>query len=704
MIEFKGSVFDQTLQETITAKKIASYFLEEYPDFANDPLNKLKFIIEPSFDYGKAEGADIVMIGNFVKPIRIDLDEPHPIKDNNKIKEVTSFAINNFICVIEETSKDLKHLNFDSNKVSEKDLQKLSEKDFDIRVTTKYKNQDFETSKSDENYNQVHSLRETIYRSNRKKFRNLRWGRITQLIFLSSAKKEDFYEELSGIDKLRTNKIICSDHGFKGMMASICKQLILENYHFHKVKNGMLHIDGIYPNNIVNYVYDGSYFLQHRASGADQAKMLQIAKGPIKGWEDNVYQRMIVLRGPGGTGKTIKLLQFGWDEYRKNDASVLFLTYNRALVSTIGRTLNLMGIKKKDDERGSIKPMSHMSFFVSIMMKFSFWGEQENMLIKENKQLLEKIYIEKLHEVRSFLASGAASKYDVPKELLMYDLILVDEGQDWLEDEQYVLEKIYGYNNIIIAHGINQNIRGIETQWGKELSKHRGKNIGDKVTHGLRSALRMKQNLGLFIKEFANYTEEFKVNKSINNEYSDLDLDKSAPGGTIYIVEGNLYKNSALVNHLNSEIKIQKDVENIDILHCIPLNTPIEDIVDTAKIKIWDGVSEDGRKEEPKDINYQRFVKYQSCRGLEGWITINHFIDEYWDYEYSEGVKDSKQDTLFREITNDDAIDYANKWAFIAFTRSIDSIVITLRDTESRIGKVLKKIHEKYPDFINWYS
>ena len=139
-------------------------------------------------------------------------------------------------------------------------------------------------------------------------------------------------------------------------------------------------------------------------------------------------------------------------------------------------------------------------------------------------------------------------------------------------------------------------------------------------------------------------------------------------------------------------------------MHCIPLNTPIEDIVDTAKIKIWDGVSEDGRKEEPKDINYQRFVKYQSCRGLEGWITINHFIDEYWDYEYSEGVKDSKQDTLFREITNDDAIDYANKWAFIAFTRSIDSIVITLRDTKSRIGKVLKKIHEKYPDFINWYS
>ena len=110
MIEFKGSVFDQTLQETITAKKIASYFLEEYPDLANDPINKLKFIIEPSFDYGKAEGADIVMIGNFVKPIRIDMDEPHSIKDNNKIKDVTSFAINNFICVIEETSKVLKKI------------------------------------------------------------------------------------------------------------------------------------------------------------------------------------------------------------------------------------------------------------------------------------------------------------------------------------------------------------------------------------------------------------------------------------------------------------------------------------------------------------------------------------------------------------------------------------------------------------------
>ena len=237
MIEFKGSFFDQTLQETIIANKIASYFLEEYPDLENDPLNKLKFIIEPSFDYGRAEGVDIIMIGNFVKPINIDLDEPHLIKDNNKIKEVKSFTINNFICVIEETRKDLKHLNFDANKVSEKDLQKLPEKDFDINIKTKYKNSDFEISKSDENYAQVHSLRETINRSNVKKFRNLRWGRITQLIFLSSAEKEDFYEELSGIDKLRTNKIICSDHGFKGIMASICKQLILENtILFAKVK------------------------------------------------------------------------------------------------------------------------------------------------------------------------------------------------------------------------------------------------------------------------------------------------------------------------------------------------------------------------------------------------------------------------------------------------------------------------------------
>ena len=165
MIEYKGSVFDQTLQETITAKKIASYFLEEYPDLANDPLNKLKFIIEPSFDYGRAEGVDIVMIGNFVKPIKL-ICRPYLIKDNNKIKEVKSFTINNFICVIEETEKDLKHLNFDANKV--KDLQKLPEKDFDINITTKYKNQDFETSKSDENYAQVHSLRETIYMSNVK--------------------------------------------------------------------------------------------------------------------------------------------------------------------------------------------------------------------------------------------------------------------------------------------------------------------------------------------------------------------------------------------------------------------------------------------------------------------------------------------------------------------------------------------------------
>ena len=702
MIEYKGSAWNNKLQEAVTARKIANDFIKQHPDLKESKIDKLKFIVEPHFDYGKANGADIVMIANFKSPIKIILDSPYEVEYKKKSKKINSFVIKNFICVIEETRKDVKYLSFDANKVNEEERIKAEENLLDLDVSTNYKNKSISTSKSDENNNQIYSLKEQISRHLKT---DIGWGFITNFVYLSSAKKEDFYDEVRKFNKLRTNKIICSDHGYQGIMESICKQLIYPDLHFNQINNdGVLNIDGIYPPKYVNAIYESKYFLEHKTTGADQAKMAEIAKELRKGWEEDIYERMIVLKGPGGTGKTVKLLQFGYQEYKRNDTNVLFLTYNKALIATIGRTLGLMGIKTSaDEEDGTLSYMTNMSFFIRIMIEFDIWTFQDNETINNDKRILEDIYKKKVNELRMLFEGGAAAKRDIEKSFLRYELILVDEGQDWLEDEQYILEQIYKFNNLIIAHGINQNIRGAETEWGKHLSKHRGKNIGDRRTHALWSALRMKENLGIFIKEFANSTEELKLNKSANNEYSQLDISNSYPGGTIHICEGSIYSNKNLRLELNNLITSQKDVENIDILNCIPGNTDIESIVNTANIKIWDGVDEESRGIPPRDTCYQRFVRYQSCRGLEGWITVNHFLDEYWEYELQQGKEKAKKDSLFDELSEDDAIDYANKWAFIAFTRSIDTLVISIKDKNSRIGKLLKDLQERYSDFISWH-
>ena len=47
-----------------------------------------------------------------------------------------------------------------------------------------------------------------------------------------------------------------------------------------------------------------------------------------------------------------------------------------------------------------------------------------------------------MNELRLLFEGGAAAKSDIEKSFLKYELILVDEGQDWLEDEGKNQEQI----------------------------------------------------------------------------------------------------------------------------------------------------------------------------------------------------------------------------------------------------------------------
>ena len=41
-------------------------------------------------------------------------------------------------------------------------------------------------------------------------------------------------------------------------------------------------------------------------------------------------------------------------------------------------------------------------------------------------------------------------------------------------------------------------------------------------------------------------------------------------------------------------------------------------------------------------------------------------------------------------------------WSLMPLTRPIDTLIITLSDAESEVGKMLKTLADKYPDFIEW--
>ena len=45
---------------------------------------------------------------------------------------------------------------------------------------------------------------------------------------------------------------------------------------------------------------------------------------------------------------------------------------------------------------------------------------------------------------------------------------------------------------------------------------------------------------------------------------------------------------------------------------------------------------------------------------------------------------------------------YLYNWAMIPLTRAIDTLVITLRDPEAKVGKILRELSNEFPDFVSW--
>lgn len=80
-------------------------------------------------------------------------------------------------------------------------------------------------------------------------------------------------------------------------------------------------------------------------------------------------QQLLVFRGRGGSGKTIRLLRLAKDLYN-NGKRVLLLTFNKALVADIRRLLVLLGINNQGFDRGIHISTAHK---YSIQM-FSAWN------------------------------------------------------------------------------------------------------------------------------------------------------------------------------------------------------------------------------------------------------------------------------------------------------------------------------------------
>lgn len=442
-----------------------------------------------------------------------------------------------------------------------------------------------------------------------------------------------------------------------------------------------------------NYIEDVSrpFTKLMQPSRLDRQKMERITQSFLadQQYVEKLGNQLLIFRGRGGTGKTVRLLQLAHDLYDQKGSRVLILTYNKALVSDIKRLLTLMNISSGVSAR-SIDVKTVHSFLHGLLRCLGTLPSPCNDFLDRYSQykaealeLMEAVEekdIEELFQKRDFA----------------WDFILVDEAQDWPRDERDLLFSVYNYRQFVLADGIDQLVRGHPPiDWREKVDRKNTQIVS------LRKVLRLKLGLCMFVKSFARH---------VGIDHRGIEPYPEVPGGRVIVVEGGYGSNRVLHDEI-VRLNLEDGNEPIDMLFCVPPGLAASrgrkySVVGSKFIEwgynIWDGTVKDIRGSPPRELDQLRIVQYDSCRGLEGWIVVNFQFDEFYDYKVRtyKPTKEEQSDLFFDRPAQ--ARKYALRWLMIPLTRAMDTLVIQISSPDHYLAQILKEVANEYKDTVEW--
>jgi len=626
------------------AKKVKESF-EKDDQLKNNPNNKI--LIMPSIQcYGqRTQDIDIVVMG---------LLEKYKTKVNTSIynetnnPQIRETIIANFCCVIE---------------VKKHNAEYIEIKDTKVYVTTNNKKKGVTIQNRDQKYSLIHFLEKDI--------KDKPW--VSNIIFFPKCRRDN-------LGKIPMMNLLFKEFELKDFW-----ELILSQRPPRRNYSGELS----YSANLSRDSFETCRNLlttPFKTTKLDRKKVDEICKDIIKEqkYGEKLGTQLLIFRGRGGTGKTFRLLNLAYKLYNENLDRVLILTYNHALIADIQRLFTILKIRDGIDESIQIKTLH--SFWFSLFHKIGI-RTKEDMNYKNNY----KISNELIDKARQFIKANPRKIIEISMDfpnLLCWDYVMVDEAQDWPKEERDLLYALFPPENIMIADGYDQLIRT-----GKGCNWRGTPIVKNCQAVNLTKSMRQKSNIVGFLKEFA---------KRMNIDNFDIEEQDSLHGGKIIIVEGEYTQkfHQELVKN-NREDKN----ENIDMLFCVPpsnVDKSTNNSLLSLKFRkwgfqVWDAVNEKTKSSYPTDVNQLRVVQYDSCRGLEGWISVNLEFDKFYNYKL-ETIKEHKGQLDLRS-PEERRKDFAAKWLLIPLTRAIDTLVLNIRDPNSHISKILKEITENNPEY-----
>lgn len=411
---------------------------------------------------------------------------------------------------------------------------------------------------------------------------------------------------------------------------------------------------------------------------------------------NEVGKRPVIISGKPGSGKTIHLLHIAYHLYKQQNKRCLLLTYNKALSADLERLIYLSRVSS-DIYNPAIKVDRVKAFFRKIMIAYGVYEpitDAKGNLIFNN----EKIYfldkyeelLVKLNEMVKANWFDENEKIKIKKDIVKFnwDIILIDEAQDWEDLERDILYKLFGSQNFVIAYGDKQFLRKSGALNWNEINENNNiikidtfKNPEIKISYRQASNLVYYQNR-LFGKE----------------NWSMKSFEKFV-GGNVEIYS-NPFSKSDLERLLN-EVKSAEGAP-FDLLMLMPKSFYNEfnqlKTFDEWGFKYQDSVDDMG-KLSVDDANGFRCLQYESCRGLEGYTVVCHWFDEYLNSKFNSYTKNLILENM---LTDEEAkMRYISNIALIATSRAINKLVITIKDKNSKFGKLIYESKNINPDFIS---
>lgn len=398
----------------------------------------------------------------------------------------------------------------------------------------------------------------------------------------------------------------------------------------------------------------------------------------------NENNTISILRGRAGTGKTVALLKQAMRLIDENEYRVLMLTFNRALVSDIRRILAFADLPDMFNESCLTIMTMHSYFYKiakAILMDDSLSGEK---FINEYEQILKYILSILSDDDQDFLNEIKSSNVEID-----WDYILIDEAQDWSEDESALIIKLFKKGHILVADGGQQIV--------KSNGNYNWSSIRDKRSEKLKLCLRQKSNLIKFVNKFM---EAYSGSKNpIRGSGQML-------GGRVIITTSDYLKtriHCEEINYLHDSGNI-----NYDMLFLIPPNLvnhaenefKYKEMYEQEGIFFWNGIQQDERIEYSINPDEIRLLQYDSARGLESWTVVCLDFDDFLSYKENQYI-DNSGSSLTLESGEERKNKYLLNWALIPLTRAIDTVIITIKNPDSNVGKILLDIAKESKDYVS---